>query len=29
MARIDYYDDPAAPTPNSVVPAAVGCVTDT
>ena len=28
MARTDYYDDPAAPTPNSVVPAAVGCITD-
>ena len=28
MARVDYYDDPDAPTPNSIVPAAVGCVTD-
>ena len=28
MARTDYYDDPDAPTPNSIVPAAVGCVTD-
>lgn len=28
MARIDYYDDPAAPTPNAVVPAAVAFVTD-
>lgn len=28
MARTDYYDDPNAPTPNSVVPAAVGCITD-
>ena len=28
MARVDYYDDPNAPEPNSVVPAAVGCVTD-
>ncbi|WP_127572576.1 NUDIX domain-containing protein [Georgenia faecalis] len=28
MARIDYYDDPKAPTPNSVVPAAVGCIID-
>lgn len=28
MARVDYYDDPNAPTPNSVVPAAVGFVTD-
>lgn len=28
MARTDYYDDPNAPEPNSVVPAAVGCVTD-
>lgn len=28
MARTDYYDDPEAPTPNSVVPAAVGCITD-
>jgi 8-oxo-dGTP pyrophosphatase MutT (NUDIX family) len=28
MARIDYYDDASAPTPNSVVPAAVGCITD-
>ena len=25
--RIDYYDDPAAPEPNSVVPAAVALVT--
>ena len=28
MARVDYYDDPAAPTPNAVVPAAVGFVPD-
>jgi 8-oxo-dGTP pyrophosphatase MutT (NUDIX family) len=28
VARTDYYDDPNAPEPNSVVPAAVGCVTD-
>lgn len=28
MARKDYYDDPDAPVPNSIVPAAVGCVTD-
>ena len=28
MARTDYYDDPQGPTANSVVPAAVGCVTD-
>ena len=28
MARTDFYDDPNAPTPNSIVPAAVGCVTD-
>ena len=28
MARTDYYDDPSAPTPNSVVPAAVACITD-
>ena len=28
MARVDYYDDPNAPTPNSVVPAAVGFVPD-
>lgn len=28
MARTDYYDDPAAPTPNSVVPAAVACIAD-
>lgn len=28
MTRVDYFDDPTAPTPNSVVPAAVGCVTD-
>ncbi|MGB7880024.1 MAG: NUDIX domain-containing protein, partial [Ilumatobacteraceae bacterium] len=28
MARIDYFDDPDAPTPNSIVPAAVGCVVD-
>ena len=28
MARVDYYDDPTAPTPNSVVPAAVGFVPD-
>lgn len=28
MARVDFYDDPNAPTPNSVVPAAVGFVTD-
>ena len=28
MARTDYYDDPNAPEPNSVVPAAVACVTD-
>lgn len=28
MARVDYYDDPSAPTPNSVVPAAVGFVPD-
>ncbi len=28
MARVDYYDDPAAPKPNSVVPAAVGFVPD-
>ncbi|WP_407343539.1 NUDIX domain-containing protein [Pengzhenrongella phosphoraccumulans] len=28
MARIDYYDDKAAPPANSVVPAAVGCVID-
>ena len=26
MARTDYFDDPNAPTPNSIVPAAVGCV---
>jgi 8-oxo-dGTP pyrophosphatase MutT (NUDIX family) len=26
--RIDYYDDPAAPKPNSVVPAAVALVTN-
>src|SRR5215472_14084982 len=26
--RIDYYDDPAAPEPNSVVPAAVALVTN-
>ena len=26
--RTDYYDDANAPEPNSVVPAAVGCVTD-
>lgn len=28
MARTDYYDDPSAPTPNSVVPAAVACLSD-
>ena len=28
MARVDFYDDPEAPMPNSIVPAAVGCVTD-
>jgi 8-oxo-dGTP pyrophosphatase MutT (NUDIX family) len=28
VARTDYYDDPNAPIPNSVVPAAVGCITD-
>ena len=28
MTRIDYLNDPNAPEPNSVVPAAVGCVTD-
>jgi 8-oxo-dGTP pyrophosphatase MutT (NUDIX family) len=28
VVRIDYYDDPNAPEPNSVVPAAVGCLTD-
>jgi 8-oxo-dGTP pyrophosphatase MutT (NUDIX family) len=28
MARVDYFDDPDAPTPNSIKPAAVGCVTD-
>lgn len=28
MARVDFYNDPAAPIPNSVVPAAVGCFTD-
>jgi 8-oxo-dGTP pyrophosphatase MutT (NUDIX family) len=28
VARRDYYDDPNAPRPNSVVPAAVGFVTD-
>jgi 8-oxo-dGTP pyrophosphatase MutT (NUDIX family) len=28
MARTDYYDDPAAPTPNNVVPAAVACIAD-
>lgn len=28
MARVDHYDDPNAPAPNSVVPAAVGFVTD-
>ena len=28
MARVDYYDDPNAPTPNAVVPAAVGFVDD-
>jgi 8-oxo-dGTP pyrophosphatase MutT (NUDIX family) len=28
MSRIDYYDDPNAPAPNSVVPAAVAFVTD-
>ena len=26
-SRIDYHDDPAAPEPNSVVPAAVALVT--
>jgi ADP-ribose pyrophosphatase YjhB (NUDIX family) len=25
-SRIDYYDDPAAPEPNSLVPAAVAVV---
>ena len=28
MARTDYYDDPAAPTANAVVPAAVAFVAD-
>jgi 8-oxo-dGTP pyrophosphatase MutT (NUDIX family) len=28
MARVDYFDDPEAPAPNSIHPAAVGCVTD-
>lgn len=28
MTRRDHYDDPDAPRPNSVVPAAVGFVTD-
>ena len=28
MARIDYFDDPAAPTPNSLVVAASAVVTD-
>lgn len=28
VARTDYYDDPEAPTPSSVVPAAVGCITN-
>jgi 8-oxo-dGTP pyrophosphatase MutT (NUDIX family) len=28
MARIDYYDDPQAPTANSVVPSANAVVTD-
>jgi len=28
VARTDYYDDPDAPEPNSVAPAAVGCLTD-
>ncbi|MDQ0375959.1 NUDIX domain-containing protein [Cellulomonas humilata] len=28
MARTDYYDDPDAPEPNSIVPAAVACITD-
>jgi len=28
MARIDYYNDPDAPTPNSVVPSASAIVTD-
>ena len=28
MARTDYYDDPAAPTPNAVVPAAVAFVAE-
>ena len=28
MARRDYYDDPAAPAPNSIVPAVTAVVTD-
>ena len=28
MTRVDYFDDPDAPSPNSVVPAAVGFVVD-
>lgn len=28
MARIDYFDDPAAPAPNSLVPAVSAVVTD-
>ena len=28
MTRVDYYNDPAAPTPNSLVPAASAIVTD-
>jgi ADP-ribose pyrophosphatase YjhB (NUDIX family) len=28
MARRDYYDDPAAPRPNSIVPAVTAFVTD-
>ena len=28
MGRVDYYDDPAAPRANSLVPAASAIVTD-
>jgi len=28
MGRRDFYDDPSAPTPNSLVPAVTGVVTD-
>jgi 8-oxo-dGTP pyrophosphatase MutT (NUDIX family) len=28
MTRTDYFDDPDAPEPNSIVPAAVACVSD-